>query len=336
MQKEEQGIYFPSQTKEEKVFLLIRKHWFNYIPFAIFGTLMILPIIAYFVIINYFSISLDPFYNVLIIVLGSIYLLSILAVQLYGFVSYYLDVYIVTDRRIVDIDQNGFFKREISELHLHQVQDVSAKVEGIFGTLLHFGDVHIQTAGERENFIFNSIPHPYSIAKQIVNLHEIHIEKMAKGGKGKTNCDPEGDNDKAPIPNSDHQKEPSSENKKPVDSTQGYLDLAEIENQARNLLSKQKLSDRLKNPGIYVSEDAAAGKVGPIAEEADAKLQSGAKDASLEVTFDEPKLDNDPVSESPLSDTANKRDSSLNLEKRNFMGANQAGEMKEGREIDLD
>ena len=99
-----------------------------------------------------------------------------LGLMLYGFVNYYLDVYIVTNKRIVDIKQNGFFRREIAELHLHQVQDVEARVEGFFKTLMHFGTIYIQTAGERENFVFEDVPHPYTLAKQIVELHEAQIE----------------------------------------------------------------------------------------------------------------------------------------------------------------
>jgi len=95
---------------------------------------------------------------------------------LYGFVNYYLDIYIVTNKRIVSINQNGFFRREIAELHLHQVQDVEAKVEGFYQTMLHFGTIYIQTAGERENFVFQDVPHPYTLAKKIVELHEQQIE----------------------------------------------------------------------------------------------------------------------------------------------------------------
>ena len=114
---------------------------------------------------------------------GSVYLLSLLALLLYGFVDYYLDVYIVTDRRIVDIRQNGFFKREISELYLREVQDVNAKVIGFFPTVLHFGEVVIQTAGEIDNFLFNSVPHPYQISKTIMDLHESIINESCDDDK---------------------------------------------------------------------------------------------------------------------------------------------------------
>jgi uncharacterized membrane protein YdbT with pleckstrin-like domain len=108
----------------------------------------------------------------LLAVVGGIYALVVLSLLLFGFIDYYLDVDIVTNRRIVDIEQNGLFKRKISELSIDQVEDVSATVYGFFPTLLHFGDVDIQTAGSRPNFLFGYAPHPYSISKKILDLHD--------------------------------------------------------------------------------------------------------------------------------------------------------------------
>ncbi|MEI7792219.1 MAG: PH domain-containing protein [Candidatus Berkelbacteria bacterium] len=226
-----QDKYFPSQEKGEKVFLLVRKHWWNYIPFAITGILMILPIIAVFM---YWSAnSADIPYETGTLIIGglTIYTMFILSVQLIGFISYYLDVYIVTDHRIVDIDQAGLFNRKISELHLHQVQDVNAQVKGIFATLLHFGDVNIQTAGERENFIFSAIPNPYTVAKQIINLHEAHIEPLTEEG--------------APAPE-------AADISKQAEPDRG-MDIDDIESQARELLSQTTMADRLKSGGLVQS-----------------------------------------------------------------------------------
>jgi len=116
-------------------------------------------------------------------VLAPGYALGVLALNLYGFVDYYLDIYIVTNERIVNIVQNGFFKREVSELHLHQVQDVNAAVKGIFPTMFHYGDILIQTAGEKENFIFKSIPHPYRVSRKIIDLLEEALEQRAVQGE---------------------------------------------------------------------------------------------------------------------------------------------------------
>jgi len=178
------GRYFPSQRSKEKVYLLLRRHWFTYAIFLLITVLMAAPLVA---ILIYWFINPDVFDEILInfLVVGiSTYSLIIIALLLYGFIDYYLDVYIVTNQRIVDIKQNGFFRREIAELHLHQVQDVKAMVKGAFPTLMHYGDIHIQTAGEKENFFFKSIPHPYRVSKMIVNLHESHAEQRFREFEG--------------------------------------------------------------------------------------------------------------------------------------------------------
>jgi|GEM_PF-916916 len=167
---------FPEQEKNEKVFLLLRRHWFVYLLFWVMAVILLAPLVIFII---YWSLNPDlvSYFigNILVIAIGC-YLLGILALMLYGFVSFYLDIDIVTDRRIVNIDQKGFFKREISELNLHQIQDARAHVRGIFETMFHFGDVYIQTAGGRPNFTFNSIPNPYKVAKKIIDLNEAAIE----------------------------------------------------------------------------------------------------------------------------------------------------------------
>lgn len=165
---------FPAQEESEKVFLLVRKHWFTYVIFWFLGFILALPAIG--VIIYWlYNQNISPLAGNIIVLGESIYCLVALGLFLYGIVDYYLDIYIVTDRRIVDIEQNGFFHRQISELYLREVQDVKAKVDGFFPTTLHYGQVIIQTAGETENFIFDSIPHPYSISKKIMDLHESSV-----------------------------------------------------------------------------------------------------------------------------------------------------------------
>jgi hypothetical protein len=321
MNEIEKQNLFPSQAKEERVFLLIRKHWFNYVPFAFFGLLMILPVVAGFSIFSYFSIPLSGINGDIWLAVLSAYTLTVLAIQLYGFVSYYLDVYIVTDRRIVDIDQNGFFKREIAELHLHQVQDVSANVTGIFGTLLHFGDVSIQTAGERENFIFRSIPHPYEVAKQIINLHEKHLEQTSKEA-GNVAPAEYVQKDASTLNNSYERK--------------GDINIEEIESQAKDILTQVPFSDRLKNPGLYRKEGDTVVSYSKDLEE-DKELQNTAEngkeleadtsipsakstDFGIDGTQNEIDQENNPVS--PRPDDENK--------------SSDRGEMKEGKEIDLE
>lgn len=170
---------FPTQDATEEVRFVLRKHWFKYIPMLLLLLFMAIPL----TILSYYWYSsfgtIDPLYGSLMIIGGASYALFILAILLFGFVDYYLDVDIITDRRVVDIEQDGLFHRKISELGLDEIQDVSAKVDGPFATIFHYGDVLIQTAGTLPNFIFASIPHPYRVSKEIMDLHD-QIEKRGK------------------------------------------------------------------------------------------------------------------------------------------------------------
>lgn len=169
---------FPAQENSEKVINIIRKHWFAYVIFWLLSTFMIIPLIVAIIYWFNYQATLNEIWGNLLILFGSAYCLFIMGLLIYGFTDFYLDVYIITDRRIVDITQNGFFKRTISELNLRQIQDVNAEVNGLMSTLLHFGNVHIQTAGEQPNFIFESIPHPYQTSKKILDLHEAYLKKQ--------------------------------------------------------------------------------------------------------------------------------------------------------------
>lgn len=172
------GQYFPGQAPTERVFLVLRRSFITYISFLIIALIMSIPLfVLAALLLRYPDLFVNETINELITLGGSAYLLFILALLLYGFVDYYLDVYILTDERIVDIKQTGFFKREISELHLREVQDVSAQVKGFFPTMFHYGNIFIQTAAERENFIFYAVHHPYRVSKKIADLHENQIER---------------------------------------------------------------------------------------------------------------------------------------------------------------
>jgi uncharacterized membrane protein YdbT with pleckstrin-like domain len=87
-------------------------------------------------------------------------------------VLYYLNMQIITNIRLVDIEQVSLFARTVSELNIHNVQDVTSESHGIFATLFGFGDVYVQTAGAQQRFVFETIGHPEEIKKLLLDLYE--------------------------------------------------------------------------------------------------------------------------------------------------------------------
>lgn len=118
----------------------------------------------------------------LILVVGSMYALSIIGYFFISWLDYYLDVFVVTNRRILRIEQIVLFGRKISETSFQHIQDVSSNIKGVIDTLLDVGTVFVETAGERENFSFNLVSHPTSLATTILQLQrEEWIEEGVQG-----------------------------------------------------------------------------------------------------------------------------------------------------------
>ncbi len=158
--------------ENEKIIFVIHKHWFVAAKFvAIFMFLFLVPIIILF-LMPYLSSVFDPaLVEPWINMLLSLYVMTLLALLLLFWMDYYLDMWIITSERLIDVEQIGLFNREISEIPLHRVQDVTIQIRGIIETFLGFGTIRIQTAGERE-FLIRDAPHLYK-TKDLI-LQQIH------------------------------------------------------------------------------------------------------------------------------------------------------------------
>ena len=66
-------------------------------------------------------------------------------VFMYGWMSWYHSVFIVTDKRLIQITQQGFFNKSVVDINLQQIQMVNYQVKGFQETLLGFGTLSIQT-----------------------------------------------------------------------------------------------------------------------------------------------------------------------------------------------
>lgn len=92
------------------------------------------------------------------------------------FTQYYLTVWVVTNMRIVDIRQLGFFNRTVSSFMLTRVQDVTTDTSGLMATLFHYGRLSVDTAGKEEDFAMNGIAYPEDmrdiIMRQVALAHQ--------------------------------------------------------------------------------------------------------------------------------------------------------------------
>lgn len=63
----------------------------------------------------------------------------------FQWVRWYFTVFILTDQRIRQVTQKGFFGKDVVDLDLRNVQNVSYNVPGFTGEVLGFGTIVVQT-----------------------------------------------------------------------------------------------------------------------------------------------------------------------------------------------
>ena len=68
-----------------------------------------------------------------------------LLIFFYFWISWYYSLYIVTNVRIIQDIQKGFFAKQVVEIDHDKVQNVNYEVEGFQATIFKFGTLVIQT-----------------------------------------------------------------------------------------------------------------------------------------------------------------------------------------------
>lgn len=160
--------------ENEYVIYIAHKHWF------IFATrLFVVIVMAIIPLILLLLIglipSVDPVETAKIFTLFySVYLLLMWIVAFVMWTDYYLDVLVVTNMRIMDIEQKGLFDREVSTIRFETIQEIGVEIEGLIPTFLSFGNLYIQTAATNREFSIDEIANP-TLVKEIISREMVRI-----------------------------------------------------------------------------------------------------------------------------------------------------------------
>ena len=162
----------------EHVILEVRKHWIIFAANAISLLMSALLPCVIFVAIKIFipqilvPIKLPGNVPALVLFFYSLWLLFLWISFFLQWTKYYLDVWYVTEKRIIDIAQKRIFDREISNLRFDKIQDVTIDVQGFIPTMLGFGNIKVQTAGEdNKDFMMNTVRNPDEVRRVIFSQH---------------------------------------------------------------------------------------------------------------------------------------------------------------------
>lgn len=179
--------YFTIPGKErfdEPIVVFTHRHIVSFLGQIVLAVLLgTAPIIFISLLYQLLKNGLNDLGIAAFIVVGSIYYLILAMVVFIEWICFYYDILIVTNHTLIDIQQKNVFNRQISHVHLLQIEDISSEIKGILPTLFAYGDVIIQTAGAKERTIIKHIPNPQQTAAMILKLHKEVVETESRGEK---------------------------------------------------------------------------------------------------------------------------------------------------------
>jgi hypothetical protein len=120
-------------------------------------------------------------YNLELLLLPIVGLTIGLILFFYHFVLWYFTIYIVTNQRIRQVTQRGLFGKDVIELRLSKIQNISYNIPGLSGEIFKFGTIVIQTfVGD---LVIHNVEHPDEIYNKLQDAVNNVIENQTEHEK---------------------------------------------------------------------------------------------------------------------------------------------------------
>ena len=157
---------FANQREDELVVMVLFKHWWL-LAGPVLKALLIIAVSLLIPIWFHFMGAIFRYG----IIAAAYYLWHVfwIGYMVYQYLTWYLDKYIITNQRIIDIDQQGLFRRKVSEVELSRIQNITHLIAGIIPTMLNFGTVVIQSAGAND-LTLDAVANPPMIQEEVAGL----------------------------------------------------------------------------------------------------------------------------------------------------------------------
>lgn len=167
---------FEEKDSNEEIILVLRPHWFTNVGW-IFITFIAI-ILPFFINLPSLLSSVRPSFQIA----GVLFWYLVTFVYAFEkFLSWYFDVFIITDERVIDINFNNLLVKHFAEAKISMIQDISSKVIGFFPTMINYGTVLIQTASEVNQIVFENVSSPEKVIKVLQQMRQEEEQEALEG-----------------------------------------------------------------------------------------------------------------------------------------------------------
>jgi hypothetical protein len=170
-------MFFDSQASAEQILLILRRHPATQIPWIV--TAVIFAVLPYW-FVSLPVVSTLPANYLLASFIGWYLLLTGFILE--SFLSWFFNVYIVTDERIIDVDFVSLIYKNVSFAKIDKIEDVTVQTGGVLQAVFNYGSVFIQTAAEKREFDFADVPQPAKVSQL---LNELIIQEEQEQLEGR-------------------------------------------------------------------------------------------------------------------------------------------------------
>lgn len=172
-----QRTAFDTQTSEEKIILLLRPHPITLLKKAV----LIVAALLFPIVVGsgWLQEFFPPSY---VFAMGLGWYMLTFSFALETFLVWFFSVFLITDERVIDVDFVSLLFKDVSSAKTDVIQDISSKTAGFLASIVDYGTVYIQTAGEAPEIQFENVPHP---AKVAALLNELLLEEEREKAEGR-------------------------------------------------------------------------------------------------------------------------------------------------------
>ncbi len=112
--------------------------------------------------------------------IGTILLALLFLGGLFWFVRtwrlWYYSILVLTDQRLIVLDQQGMFDRSVSQTNLDKINDVSYRKKGVLQTACNYGSLAIQVSSSADKLILKNLRKPALLQQEIFDLQSEYVD----------------------------------------------------------------------------------------------------------------------------------------------------------------
>ncbi len=169
---------FEGQLTDEKTLKLVFRHWFSLVQTGLILVIFLVILMAISLAAPVFLTGISLRFVWLLILLGLLFWWYGI---FFSLAMYYLNIWIITDHRLIESHQLGLFHRKYIEINLSKIQDISVNVDGFVPTMLGFGALEVKSAGTESLYQMANVPNPIELKEEIMKAFNSYTHSHPGG-----------------------------------------------------------------------------------------------------------------------------------------------------------